>query len=81
LAIPTQLSQCAPKLPRPGGKFTALLMVIAPTLLFAWAMIYSDASSRKWGMLNLASGPVAYLWIRYRQREKAAPQPDEVVSD
>jgi amino acid transporter len=80
LAIPTQLSQCAQKLSRPGGMFAATMMVITPTLLFVWAMIYSDASSRKWGLLNLASGPIAYLWVCYRRREKAKPQPDEVVT-
>ncbi len=45
----------------------ALLIVMAPTLLFAWAMIYSDVATRKWGLLNLASGPVAYLWVRHRR--------------
>jgi amino acid transporter len=64
----------------PGGMFAATMMVITPTLLFVWAMIYSDASSRKWGLLNLASGPIAYLWVCYRRREKAKPQPDEVVT-
>ena len=49
----------------------ALLIVIAPTLLFGWAMIYSDVATRKWGLLNLASGPVAYLWVRYRRRAEA----------
>ena len=32
----------------PGGRFAALMMVITPTLLFAWAMIYSDVGMRKW---------------------------------
>ncbi len=63
----------------PGGRFGALLMVVAPTLLFAWAMIYSDVGTRKWGLLNLASGPVAYLWVRQRG-SKATPQPDKVVA-
>jgi amino acid transporter len=53
----------------PGGRVGALIMVIAPTLLFTWAMIYSDVGTRKWGLLNLASGPVAYLWIRHRRRK------------
>jgi len=64
----------------PGGMFAATMMVITPTLLFVWAMIYSDVSSRKWGMLNLASGPLAYLWIRYRRRDETAAQPDKVVA-
>ncbi len=51
-----------------GGAVGALLIVLAPTLLFVWAMIYSDVATRKWGLLNLASGPVVYLWIRYRRR-------------
>jgi amino acid transporter len=56
----------------PGGRFGALVIVIAPTLLFAWAMIYSDVGTRKWGLLNLASGPVAYLWLRYRRGSRPA---------
>jgi amino acid transporter len=64
----------------PGGRFAALMMVITPTLLFAWAMFYSDVGTRKWGLLNLASGPPAYLWIRYRRRDVAV-EPDKVVAD
>lgn len=52
----------------PGGTFGAFMMVVLPTLLFLWAMINSDVPTRKWGLLNLASGPVAYLWILYRRR-------------
>jgi amino acid transporter len=66
-----QLRRKYPDAPRsfrvPGGTVGALAIVIAPILLFVWAMIYSDAATRKWGLLNLASGPVAYLWIRYRR--------------
>jgi amino acid transporter len=51
-----------------GGTLGALGIVLAPTLLFGWAMLYSDAATRKWGLLNLASGPAAYLWILYRRR-------------
>jgi amino acid transporter len=65
----------------PGGWLGALIMVIAPTLLFTWAMIYSDVGTRKWGLLNLASGPLAYLWIRHRHHKKLGPSPDEVVSN
>ena len=65
----------------PGGKLGALIMVIAPTLLFAWAMIYSDVGTRKWGLLNLASGPVAYLWIYYRSREKLERQANKVAAE
>jgi amino acid transporter len=70
-----QLRRKYPDAPRsfrvPGGTMGALLIVLAPTLLFGWAMIYSDAATRKWGLVNLASGPVAYLWIRYRRRQEA----------
>jgi amino acid transporter len=66
-----QLRRKYPDAPRsfrvPGGRFGALFVVIAPTLLFVWAMVYSDVGTRKWGLLNLASGPAAYLWIRYRR--------------
>jgi len=64
-----------------GGAAGVLAIVIAPTLLFAWAMIYSDASIRKWGLLNLASGPVAYLWVRHRRRSRTEAQPSAFVSD
>ena len=70
-----QLRRKYPDAPRSfrvsGGMVGALLIVITPTLLFAWAMIYSDVGTRKWGLLNLASGPVAYLWIRYRRQVRA----------
>jgi amino acid transporter len=73
-----QLRRKYPDAPRsfrvPGGMMGALAVVIAPTALFAWAMIYSDVSTRKWGLFNLASGPVAYLWIRYRRRRLVPEQ-------
>ena len=69
-----QMRRKFPDAPRsfraPGGLLGALFVVLAPTLLFAWAMFYSDPSARKWGLLNLASGPIAYLWIRYRKRAR-----------
>ncbi len=61
-----------------GGALGALLIVLAPTLLFAWAMIYSDVPTTKWGLLNLASGPVAYLWV-WRRRRVAAGAPAAVA--
>jgi amino acid transporter len=80
-----QFRRIYPAAPRsfcvPGGRFGALVIVIAPTLLFAWAMIYSDVGTRKWGLLNLASGPVAYLWVRYRRRAQVKAQPKAIVSD
>jgi amino acid transporter len=70
-----QLRRKYPEAPRSfrvsGGVVGALLIVITPTLLFVWAMIYSDVGTRKWGLLNLASGPVAYLWVRYRRQVRA----------
>jgi amino acid transporter len=72
-----QLRRKYPEAPRSfrvsGGVLGALLVVLAPTLLFVWAMVYSDAATRKWGLLNLASGPLAYLWILYRRRSLAQP--------
>jgi len=74
-----QLRRKYPDAPRSfrvaGGAAGALLIVLAPTLLFAWAMVYSDVATRKWGLLNLASGPVAYLWVRYRRRVQAPSVP------
>jgi amino acid transporter len=67
-----QLRRKYPDAPRAfrvgGGMLGAMVVVLAPTLLFGWAMIYSDAATRKWGILNLASGPVAYLWVWGRRR-------------
>ena len=67
-----QLRRKYPDAPRSfrvaGGWVGAVAIVVAPTALFAWAMFYSDAATRKWGLVNLASGPVAYLWVRYRRR-------------
>jgi amino acid transporter len=78
-----QLRRKYPNAPRSfrvsGGVPGALLVVLAPTLLFAWAMIYSDAPTRKWGLLNLASGPLAYLWIRYKRRLR--PETAAVTAD
>jgi amino acid transporter len=51
----------------PGGAIGALMIVVLPILLFAWAMINSDPTARLWGVLNLISGPVAYLWIWLRR--------------
>jgi amino acid transporter len=80
-----QLRRKYPDTPRsfrvPGGTVGALVVVLAPTLLFAWAMIYSDVATRKWGLLNLASGPAAYLWIRYRRSRRVPAQSDAVVAE
>ena len=69
-----QLRRRYPDAPRSfrvsGGVVGAALIVLAPTLLFAWAMIYSYPPTRKWGFVNLASGPVAYLWIRNRRNAR-----------
>jgi hypothetical protein len=56
-----------------------VLIVLAPTVLFVWAMKYSDAPTRKWGLVNLASGPVAYLWIWYRRGRRGKTQADVVI--
>ena len=80
-----QLRRKYPDAPRtfrvPGGTAVALVTVLAPIVLFAWAMLYSDVGTRKWGLLNLASGPVAYLWIRHRRGRKVAAQTNVVVAE
>jgi amino acid transporter len=67
-----QLRRKYPDAPRsfraPGGTLGALGIVVLPGLLFAWAMINSDPASRSWGILNLVSGPVAFLWVWMRRR-------------
>jgi hypothetical protein len=54
----------------PGGTLGAVGIVVLPALLFVWAMINSDPASRLWGMLNLVSGPVAFLWVWMRRRSR-----------
>jgi len=60
-----RLRKSAPDLNRPflipGGKIGLLAVVVIPIMLFAWALINSDAQARIWGPLCLAIGPVAYL--------------------
>jgi len=77
-----QLRRKYPDMPRsfraPGGTLGALGIVVLPTLLFAWAMINSDPASRLWGILNLVSGPVAFMSVWMRRRGK--PQGDAVSS-
>jgi len=54
-----------------GGNLGALGIVIVPMLLFAWAMINSDPTARVWGMANLISGPVAFLFLWVRRKARA----------
>lgn len=65
-----------PDLPRafraPGGTLGALGVVTLPLLLFAWAIINSDPTARTWGILNLISGPLAFLWIWRKRRVSIA---------
>jgi amino acid transporter len=56
----------------PRGRLASFLIVVLPTFLFVWAMYYSDVPTRKWGALNLASGPAAYCLIRLWQRRHRA---------
>jgi amino acid transporter len=65
----------------PGGTLGAIAIVALPALLFVWAMINSDPTSRMWGMLNLASGPLAFLWVWMRRRSQLASQPRSAASD
>lgn len=80
LFVPSSLYRPTKNLRRVGlAPFVAPLFGYCTGGPFAFeSMIYSDAGTRKWGLLNLASGPVAYLWVRQR-RSKATPQPDTVV--
>jgi amino acid transporter len=64
-----------------GGAAGAVLIVVAPTLLFAWAMIYSDVATRKWGVVNLASGPVAYLWVLWRRGRGAQKEAATMLAE
>ena len=67
-----QMRRKYPELPRSfrvaGGTLGALAVVILPVLLFVWALFNSDSSTRLWGMVSLASGPVAYAWVRRHAR-------------
>jgi len=66
-----RLRRVAPQIKRsfvvPGGKAGLAGVVIIPTVLFAWALINSDPSSRLWGIACLALGPVAYHLAKRRQ--------------
>jgi amino acid transporter len=66
-----QMRRKYPELPRSfrvgGGVVGALAVVTLPVLLFVWALFNSDSSTRLWGMVSLASGPVAYGWVRRRR--------------
>jgi len=61
-----------PALPRSfrvrGGRLVEAGIVIAPTLLFLWAMVNSDPVSRVWGIIMLASGPLAYVYVWTRRK-------------
>jgi amino acid transporter len=65
----------------PGGAPGAVVIVLLPALLFVWAMINSDPASRFWGVLNLASGPVAFLWVWMRRRARLQSQSGNTASD
>src|SRR6184192_444559 len=51
----------------PGGKAGLAVVVIIPSVLFAWALINSDPASRLWGIACLGLGPVAYYFAKRRQ--------------
>ncbi len=51
----------------PGGRAGLAAVVVIPTVLFAWALINSDPSSRLWGIACLALGPLAYYFAKRRQ--------------
>lgn len=63
-----RLRHTAPDLPRtfriPGGTAGIAAVVTVPLLLFAWALINSDASARVWGPVLLALGPGAWMVLR-----------------
>ena len=75
-----RLRRVAPDLPRafrvPGGKPGVLAVIVVPAVLFAWALLNSDPPARRWGLIVLATGPVAYaIVLGLRWRRAAAGQP------
>jgi amino acid transporter len=66
-----QLRRAAPELPRtyriPGGGKGLAYAVGAPLLMSGVALLGSDLFGMRWGMVTLASGPLAYLLLRRRQ--------------
>ncbi len=66
-----RLRRVAPETKRsfvvPGGKAGLAVVVIIPSVLFAWALINSDPASRLWGIACLGLGPVAYYFAKRRQ--------------
>jgi amino acid transporter len=63
-----RLRKLAPELNRrfmvPGGRLGMAIVVLAPTLLFAWALLNSEAATRLWAVAGLAAGPLVYFVIR-----------------
>jgi len=63
-----RLRQARPELPRPfripWGRAGILYVVGAPILISAWAMIWSDEFSLRWGPVALGLGPIAYFVVR-----------------
>jgi amino acid transporter len=63
-----KLRTVAPELNRrflvPGGRLGMALVILAPTLLFAWALFNSEEASRVWAIAGLAIGPVTYLLVK-----------------
>src|SRR5436309_13872124 len=66
-----RLRPVAPEIKRgfvvPGGRAGLAAVVVIPTVLFAWALINSDPSSRLWGIACLALGPLGYYFAKRRQ--------------
>jgi amino acid transporter len=57
----------------PGGTPGLIAVIAVPILLFAWAMINSDASARLWGPFTLAIGLVAFAIGGYKKRVEEIP--------
>jgi len=67
-----RLREGAPELERkflvPGGAIGMAVVVAAPTLLFAWALINSEGVTRLWAVAGLSMGPLLYVYLRLRKR-------------
>lgn len=56
----------------PGGTLGVAVVVLVPVALFAWALANSDPTSRLWGPLYLALGPLVFLFARRKNAAKSA---------
>ena len=61
----------------PGGRLGLAYVVVAPTLLCALGVAYSEPIAFKYSPWLLLAGPVAYLLLQWRARARRAAGPQD----